>query len=171
MTTSPLGRVDYADKYSVALPEPMNAPRFCSLVLESAPPWLDLALSIRDRVTAPFGFNTQERNYGRPVHLEAGRKFGPLVVEAVSPDLVVCGNADKHLVFRSLFEVDPVDQRGIFTTEVRFSDRVGRGYFALVEPFHKRIIPALLAAPFHTRARVESPDSKRYQRTMPRRRA
>ncbi|WP_330334488.1 DUF2867 domain-containing protein [Streptomyces sp. NBC_00536] len=161
MTISHLGRIDYADKYSVLLPEPMDAPRFCSLILESAPRWLDLALSMRDRVTGPFGFSTQERNYGRPVHLEVGRKFGPLVVQSVSPDLVVCGNADAHLVFRSLFQVDAARQCGSFTTEVQFSDRIGRAYFALVKPFHKRIIPALASAPFRSRARAESPESER----------
>ncbi len=30
-------RVDYADRYAVELPEPMDAPRFCSLILEAAP--------------------------------------------------------------------------------------------------------------------------------------
>jgi hypothetical protein len=156
MSTSPLGHIDYADKYSVALPEPMDANRFCTLVLESAPRWLDLALSIRDQVTGRFGFNTQERNYGRPVHLEVGRKYGPLTVQSVAPDLVVCGNADRHLAFRSLFEVDSVGQRGSFTTEVQFSDRTGRAYFALIKPFHKRIIPALVSGPFDADAQAES---------------
>ncbi|MFJ4650563.1 DUF2867 domain-containing protein [Nocardia sp. NPDC088792] len=157
MTTSPLGRTDYADKYTVALPEPMDAPRFCALVLESAPAWLELVLSLRDRVAGPLGFNTQERNYGQPVELEVGRKFGPLVVESVAPELVVCGNTDKHFVFRSMFEVDQVRLRGSFSTEVQFSDRIGRAYFAVVKPFHQRIIPALVSAPFHSKARAESP--------------
>jgi len=50
VTSSPLGRVDYADRYSVALPEPMDAPRLCSMILESVPRWLDLLLSARDKV-------------------------------------------------------------------------------------------------------------------------
>ncbi|ARX87468.1 MULTISPECIES: DUF2867 domain-containing protein [Streptomyces] len=151
MTAHHLNRVDCPDKYGVALPEPMDAPRFCSLILESAPRWLDLMLSMRDRVASPFGFSIQERNYGRPVHLEVGRKFGPLTVQSVSPDLVVCGNIDKHFTFRSMFEVDPVRQCGSFTTEVQFSDRIGRAYFALVKPLHKRIILALISAPFQSR--------------------
>lgn len=156
MSTSSLDRIDYADKYSVALPAPMDAPRFCTLVLESAPRWLDVVLSIRDRVAGPLSFNTQERNYGQAVELVAGRKFGPLTVRSVAPDLVVCGNTDAHFAFRALFEVDQLTQRGCFTTEVQFNDRIGRAYFALVEPFHKRIIPALVAAPFDGKARAES---------------
>jgi hypothetical protein len=113
VTTSPLGRVDYADTYSVALPEPMDAPRLCSMILQSAPRWLDLLLSARDKVVGPLGFSTQERNCGQPVRLSVGG-----------------------------------------TTEVQFLDTLGRAYFALVKPFHKRLIPALVSAPFPARARL-----------------
>ena len=90
-----------------------------------------------------------------------GGKFGPLTVQAIAPDLVVCGNTDKHLAFRAGFEVDAERQRGTFTTEVQFLDTLGRAYFALVKPFHKRIIPALVSAPFPARARAEALGSQR----------
>ncbi|MGI8878916.1 MAG: DUF2867 domain-containing protein, partial [Jatrophihabitans sp.] len=38
---------------------------------------------------------------------------------------------------------------------VRYNDAVGRAYFAVVKPFHKRVIPALVAAPFTAPARAE----------------
>ncbi len=148
MTPDSLGRVDYADRYSVELPKPMEAPRFCSLILQAAPRWLDVLLSMRDSVAGRFGFNTQERNYGKPVCLAPGGKFGPLLVQSVSPQQVVCGDSDKHLTFRATFETDPARAWGSLTTEVRYNDAVGRAYFAVVKPFHKRVIPALLAAPF-----------------------
>jgi hypothetical protein len=154
VTTGPLGRVDYADAYSVALPAPMDAPRFCSMILQSAPRWLDLMLSARDKVAGPLGFSTQERNYGQPVSLSVGGKIGPLTVQSVASDLVVCGNTDKHLAFRARFEVDAERRRGTITTEVQFLDTLGRAYFALVKPFHKRIIPALVSAPFPARERM-----------------
>jgi hypothetical protein len=161
VATSSLGRVDYADRYSIALAEPMDAPRFCSMILESAPRWVDLLLSARDKVAAPLGFSTQERNYGQPVRLGAGAKFGPLTVHTIAPDLVVCGNGDKHLAFRAYFEVDAERQWGAFTTEVQFIDALGRAYFTLVRPFHKRVIPALVSAPFPARARAERPGPRR----------
>lgn len=147
-------RVDYADRYAVELPEPMDAPRFCSMILESAPRWLDLLLSARDAVVGRLGFNTQERNYGGPVRLAPGSKFGPLVVQTVSPRRVVCGDTDRHLKFAATFETDAQGARGTFTTEVQFHDRIGRAYFALVKPFHKRLIPRLVSAPFPDRATV-----------------
>lgn len=153
--TNNLGCVDYVDRYAVDLPERMDAPRFCSLILEAAPRWLDLVLSMRDSVAGRLGFNTQERNYGRRVSLTSGAKFGPLVVQSVSPERVVCGDTDKHLAFRATFETDPERLRGSFTTEVHFVDTVGRAYFTLVKPFHKRVIPALISAPFSVRASAE----------------
>ncbi len=153
--TKNVGRVDYVDRYAVDLPEPMDAPRFCSLILEAAPRWLDLLLSMRDSVAGPLGFNTQERNYGKAVSLAPGLKFGPLIVQSVSPQRVVCGDTDKHLAYQATFEIDPVRLRGTFTTEVQFLDALGRAYFALVKPFHKRVIPALISAPFSARASTE----------------
>ncbi len=153
--TKNLGHVDYVDRYAVDVAEPMDAPRFCSLILEAAPRWLDWLLSTRDSVAGRLGFNPQQRNYGAPVSLVPGSKFGPLVVQSVSPERVVCGDADKHLAFRATFEIDPVRLRGSLTTEVQFLDAVGRTYFALVKPFHKRVIPALISAPFSAGASAE----------------
>lgn len=143
--------VDYADSYSVDLIEKMDAPRFCALVLEAAPRWLEVVLSARDKIVGRFGFNTQERNYGKPICLKRGSKFGPLVVQSVTPDRVICGDSDKHLAYRATFEVASLGQQGKFTTEVQFVDSLGRAYFALVKPFHRLIIPMLISAPFSRR--------------------
>lgn len=155
MTTN-LDRVDYSDRYGVDVPEPMDAPRFCELILEAAPRWLGILLSARDLVAGRLGFHTQENNYGSRVDVVPGNKFGPLVVESVSPVQVVCGDVDEHLAFRAIFAVDPIRSRGSFTTEVQFLDSVGRSYFALVKPFHKRLIPVLVSRPFSSAARAES---------------
>ena len=96
------------DRYSVDVAEPMDAARFCASVLEAAPGWLEMLLATRDAVAGRLGFNTQERNYGSSVVVAPGNKFGPLVVESVSPLQVVCADADKHLAFRAIFAVDPM---------------------------------------------------------------
>lgn len=108
-----------------------------------------MVLSVRDTVAGPLGFNTQERNYGRGVELVPGAKFGPLVVDSVTPDRVVCADADRHLAFRAIFRTtnDP-NPRGLLTTEVQFNDAIGRLYFAVVKPFHQRVIPALISSAF-----------------------
>ena len=146
--------MDYADTYVVDLAERLDAPRFCALVLGAAPRWLERLLAARDVVAGRLGFATQERNYGGPVELEVGRKFGPLLVRSVSPQRVVCGDADRHLIMRATFTTDETGPCGRLTTEVQFRDAVGRWYFAAIKPFHRRIIPVLLSAPFPSRARA-----------------
>lgn len=151
-----LDHVDYRDTYSVALPEPMDAPAFCARILEAAPRWLGMLLSARDVVAGRLGFQTQERNYGRHVDLSVGAKFGPLVVRSLGADRVVCADSDPHLAFRAIFTTRQGDApRGSMTTEVQLNDRLGRGYFAMVRPWHRRIIPSLVSAPFPGKATAE----------------
>ncbi|CAJ64031.1 MULTISPECIES: DUF2867 domain-containing protein [Frankia] len=149
-------RIDYRDTYSVALPEPMDAPAFCARILEAAPRWLEMLLSARDVVAGRLGFQTQERNYGRSVHLSVGGKFGPLVVRSIEADRVVCADSDPHLAFRAIFTTrEGIAPRGSFTTEVQLNDTLGRAYFAVVKPFHRLIIPSLVSAPFPGKAVAE----------------
>jgi hypothetical protein len=68
---------------------------------------------------------------------------------------VECGDADTRLAFTATVETDAAQRVGTLTTEVLFKANIGRAYFALVKPFHRRIIPALIAAPFPTRAREQ----------------
>ena len=57
------------------------------------------------------------------------------------------GLDDRHLDFRvSLRLLRSDDAAGVLqlTTTVTFHGRLGRLYFALVRPFHRRIVPAML---------------------------
>ena len=60
-----------------------------------------------------------------------------------TPDLVVLGLDDRHLDFRIL--VSTSDGRVRCTTAVRRHNRLGHAYFAVVRPFHRRLVPWLLA--------------------------
>jgi Protein of unknown function (DUF2867) len=142
VTTSPLRRVDYADTYRVARPEPTDAPSLCSMIPQCAPRWLDLLLSARDKVAGPPGLSTQEPNYHRPMRQSVCGTFGPLTVQSVAPNLVACGNTDKHLAFRARVEVDVERQRRTYTAKVQFLDALCRTYSLLFKPFPKRNVPA-----------------------------
>ena len=60
-----------------------------------------------------------------------------------TPELAVLGLDDHHLDFRIL--VSLTDGRVRCTTAVRRHNRLGHAYFAVVRPFHRRIVPRLLA--------------------------
>jgi hypothetical protein len=58
-----------------------------------------------------------------------------------SADRVVLGLDDRHLDFRVLVDVEPGRVR--CTTGVRRRP-LGRAYFAVVGPFHRSVVPAML---------------------------
>jgi len=64
------------------------------------------------------------------------------------------------VAFLARFEVDAERQRGTFTTEVQFLDTLCCAYFALVKPFHKRVIPAVLSPCRSSRALFRLPIDK-----------
>ena len=62
------------------------------------------------------------------------------------------GKDDKHLDFRVSVYLDPVPGTApntyafTLSTIVFFRNRAGKAYFALVKPFHKLIVPAMMRA-------------------------
>jgi len=66
---------------------------------------------------------------------------------SATPERVVMGFDDAHLDFRIVVEVAP-ERRGrriTATTFVRTRNRLGRFYLTAVKPFHRVVIPAMLA--------------------------
>jgi hypothetical protein len=64
-------------------------------------------------------------------------------VLSTTPELAVLGLDDRHLDFRILVAVE--EGRVCCTTAVRRHNVLGRGYFAVVGPCHRLIVPRLLA--------------------------
>jgi Protein of unknown function (DUF2867) len=87
------------------------------------------------------------------VQTQLRKKRGPdnigiFPVLAETPNQILLGLNDKHLDFRLL--VDVVNQNGgrqIITasTVVKTHNALGRAYLAFVKPFHKVIVPAMMA--------------------------
>jgi hypothetical protein len=104
------------------------------------PRWIGVLMALRNGLVAPFGLKTSVAGASRTIG------FFPVLVE--TPEHVVLGLDDRHLDFRIAVDVAPlgVTQREITaTTLVRPHNRLGRMYLALVLPFHRRIVPAMLA--------------------------
>jgi hypothetical protein len=103
------------------------------------PRWVDGLLLLRNLAVAPFGLQR-----GAPAGAE---RIGIFPVVSASPERVVMGFDDTHLDFRMVVEVTPEEsgQRVTATTFVRTNNRLGRLYLAAVKPFHRAIVPAMLA--------------------------
>lgn len=122
---------DYADAYDV--------------VVDGAGP--DMALAAARCLTGPdAGRLLQARDLLvravglKPAVTEAADLF-PVILD--TPQLVVLGLDDVHLDFRILVSLD--HRRVRCVTVVRRHNALGRAYFAVVRPFHRRLVPYLLA--------------------------
>lgn len=124
-----------------------------------AHPWLvQLAMRLRNGMVRPWRLRTS--NIGCPVSSlldrEATMRFAGIypVRQIVHDDAdraeIVLGADDRHLRFRTSISVERLDDGGMhitMTTAVQTSNRFGRIYMRLVDPFHRRwIAPAILDA-------------------------
>ena len=82
---------------------------------------------------------------GPPAGLRTERSgLSPLL--SASADTVVAGVDDRHLDFRLVLHVRPAGEGRelVAVTVVRRHNALGRAYFAVVRPFHARVVPAML---------------------------
>lgn len=131
---------DFADSFTIAVPAGrFDAVSAAHQALAKGPGWVALLLGVRNLVVAPFGL----RGTG-----EKGReaRIGWFPVVSTSPERVVLGFDDKHLDFRIVIDHITQGMPSIrATTLVRRHNWAGRVYLATIMPFHKAIVPTLLA--------------------------
>ena len=121
--------------------EALDASTAANRMFRRTPWWIRPAM--RNRIVAPIGLKTS-----RDKAITTSRRivFFPIVTE--TPERVVLGLDDKHLDFRIAVDVTKLEgaRRQITaTTLVRPHNLLGRLYLAAVLPFHRIIIPAMLA--------------------------
>lgn len=133
-------RADFADAFAVRLPAGSAtdvASAHAALESAGSPPWMDALVQVRRVLARALRLDTAEWEPGT----------SPFVLLRQTDDLVVAGADDRHLDFRAVLQVRD-DGRGgnelLLCTVVQRHNTVGRGYFALVRPFHRRIVPAVL---------------------------
>jgi hypothetical protein len=136
---TPLPEADFTDAYSVHIADPLDATEAARRMLGRRPWWVDGLLVLRNLAVTPFRLKR-----GAPPGVE---RIGIFPVVSASSERVVMGFDDAHLDFRVVVEVAPEEsgQRVTATTFVRTRNRLGRLYLAAVKPFHRTIVPAMLA--------------------------
>ncbi|GAA4384645.1 DUF2867 domain-containing protein [Hymenobacter koreensis] len=142
---------DFTDAYSIELPPdaPTDASTLTHALLGQAPGWVRQLMRLRDTLVRPLGLYTFPGGQQPPAVLavlEPGMRFGPFRVFDVRPGEVLLGENDKHLDFRVSVFVQPgaAGTEAVVSTAVRYNNRFGRLYFALVRPFHQLVVPAML---------------------------
>lgn len=131
---------DFADAFALRL-----APRAtrdvavwqAALLAAGSPPWLDALVRVRMLLARAMRLDTAEWQPGT----------SPFVVLRQDDGLVVSGADDRHLDFRAVLHVqeragEPAEL--VLVTVVQRHNAAGRAYFAVVRPFHRLVVPALL---------------------------
>jgi Protein of unknown function (DUF2867) len=97
-------------------------------------------MMLRNRLVAPFGLKTS-------VPTVAGSEtVGIFPIVSETPDRLVAGFNDKHLDFRVVVDVAASGggQHVTATTLVLTHNLLGRTYLAIIQPFHRVIVRAML---------------------------
>jgi len=138
-----LGGADFADSYELTVEGlGLDATSAAHRAFGRAPRWISGLLALRNILVAPFRLKTGQRT---PVS-NPTVGFFPLLSR--SAERLVLGMDDRHLDFRLVIDVSELGagrQRVTASTVVRTHNLFGRTYLAIVKPFHRRIVPAMLA--------------------------
>jgi hypothetical protein len=137
-----LAGAQFVDAYSIAIEGGgLDARQAAEKMLARAPRWIEVLLALRNLLVAPLGLKTSA-----PDEPGARDIIGVFPVVRQTPDRLVAGFNDKHLDFRLVVDVASAGhtQRITATTLVLTHNLLGRTYLAVIRPFHRLVVPAML---------------------------
>lgn len=138
-----LPHVDFTDTFAMRLPTGSSRDVedwHRALVNAGSPAWVTALMAVRNRIARRLGLDTAG----------GSSDTSPFTLLGRDGDTLVVGADDKHLDFRGVLRVVGDDLQ--CATVVHQHNATGTAYFAVVKPFHRRIVPALLR-----RARSRAP--------------
>jgi hypothetical protein len=137
-----LAGAQFADAYSIAVGGgALDARQAAERMITRQPRWAEALLALRNILVRPFGLKTSGASRTAPREM-----IGIFPVVSETPDRLVAGFNDSHLDFRLVVDVAPLGdrQRVTATTLVLTHNWLGRSYLALILPFHRLIVRAML---------------------------
>jgi hypothetical protein len=119
----------------------LDARQAAMRMMARAPRWVDALLVLRNIMVAPFGLKTSGEDRRAPRDI-----IGIFPVVSETPERLVAGFNDRHLDFRVVVDVATSGQRQSITatTLVLTHNRLGRTYLAIIMPFHRLVVRAML---------------------------
>ena len=137
-----LAGAQFADAFCIEISDcNLDARRAAERMMARQPRWAEALLSLRNLLVAPLGLKTSGADPTAPRDM-----IGIFPVVDETPDRLVAGFNDRHLDFRVVVDVTAPGgvRRVTATTLVKTHNRLGRIYLAIIMPFHRLIVPALL---------------------------
>jgi hypothetical protein len=137
-----LAGAQFIDAYSIATDDAaVDARHAAEKMLGQSPPWIRALLALRDLFVTPFGLKTAET-----ARRATASRIGLFPVLSETPQRIIAGLNDSHLDFRVVVDVAASGAGGrvTATTVVRTHNLLGRVYLAIILPFHRLIVRAML---------------------------
>jgi hypothetical protein len=137
-----LAGAQFVDAFRITAVRPdLDARHATEAMVARQPRWVEWLTTLRNILVAPFGLKTSGASDG-----VARDMIGLFPVVSETPERLVAGFNDKHLDFRLVVDVAAAGAaRSVTaTTLVLTHNRLGRAYLAVILPFHRLIVPAML---------------------------
>jgi uncharacterized protein DUF2867 len=137
-----LAGAQFIDAYSIVIGNAaLDARRAAEKMLARGPRWIETLLALRNYLVTPFDLKTSAAN-----EASASNIIGIFPIVSQSPDRLVAGFDDRHLDFRVVVDVASSghSQRVTATTLVLTHNLLGRTYLAIILPFHRLVVRAML---------------------------
>jgi Protein of unknown function (DUF2867) len=136
-----LAGAQFVDAFSLEIDgRTLDARQAAQQMFARSPGWIDALLRLRNMIVAPLGLKTSGAK-------ETVREMiGIFPVLSETPDRLIAGFNDRHLDFRVVVDVAtfPDNQQITATTLVLTHNLLGRAYLAIIMPFHRLIVPAMM---------------------------
>jgi Protein of unknown function (DUF2867) len=133
----------FSDAFSIKIDDAaaLDARHAAEKMLAHNPRWIEVLMSLRNQVVAPFGLKTPA-----PGLTKYNDRVGIFPIVSQTQARLVAGFDDKHLDFRVLVDViaSSGGQRVTATTLVLTHNLLGRVYLAIILPFHRLIVRSML---------------------------
>jgi hypothetical protein len=137
-----LAGAHFADAFQIEVEDrDLDARRAAERMMAHQPRWAETLLSLRNFLVAPLGLRTSGAGLVPPRDM-----IGIFPVVSETPGRLIAGFNDRHLNFRVVIDVTPPGgvRQVTATTLVKTHNWFGRTYLAIITPFHRLIVPALL---------------------------
>jgi uncharacterized protein DUF2867 len=141
-TNTLLAGAHFADAFQIEIEDrDLDARRAAERMMARQPRWAEALVSLRNFLVAPLGLKTSGAGLVPPRDM-----IGIFPVVSQTPDRLIAGFNDRHLDFRVVIDVTRSDgaRHVTATTLVKTNNWFGRTYLAIIMPFHRLIVPALL---------------------------
>jgi len=137
-----LACAQFVDAYSIAVDDgKLDARHAAERMVLRQPRWAEALLTLRNMLVTPLGLKTSGANRTMPREM-----IGIFPIVSETPGQLVAGFNDSHLDFRFVVDVATSGDRQqvTATTLVLTHNLLGRTYLALILPFHRLIVRAML---------------------------